>query len=92
MNKGAFSILEESMQPGLHTLEDLDPDAVAEEATQAAMAPLEMADLQGPSERGGLEGMKKQLATLIQEEALKKDQASKEFQQRSYAINRGQGK
>ena len=79
---GAWSMLEQSMQPAMPSLEDLDPEVVANRANQEAFA-------QSPPSEGDID---KQMATLLQQKALEKANHSAEFQARAHMMNRSQGK
>jgi len=79
---GAWSMLEQAMTPGMPSLQDLDPEMVANKANQDAFAeqPVLPSDL------------RRQAATMIQQEALQKSARSAEFQARAQMMNRSQGK
>lgn len=81
---GAWTMLEQSVEPDMMNLQDLDPEFVADRANQEAFA----SEGQVPE----VSDLKAQQATLIQEESLKKLAASEDFQRRAYMMNRSQGK
>lgn len=95
-NSGAWSMLEESVMPGMPSLEDLDPETVANAATSEAFQAEEPMGMTGGMGMPGMHPMsmdpKEHIGTMLKQQRLQKCASSKDFQNRAQMMNKGDGK